>query len=64
LENQTGGLLFESLNATDLAAKIDRIISEKIAFEPNSLKEIAAKYDHNRVCEQAENHLKLTQNND
>ncbi len=64
LENQSGGLLFESLNATDLADKIDRIIDQKINYDPDILKEIVLKYDHNLVCEQVEKHLKLIRNND
>jgi D-inositol-3-phosphate glycosyltransferase len=59
LEDETGGRLFESMNAEDLAKKIDAICLEDTQFEVNSLVEMAQKYDHQLVCQAVEKSLGL-----
>ncbi|MCF8416981.1 MAG: glycosyltransferase family 4 protein [Crocinitomicaceae bacterium] len=51
------GVLFESLNATDLAAKMDEITLGKHAIDRKKLIQAAQLFDHNKVCEQVENAL-------
>jgi glycosyltransferase involved in cell wall biosynthesis len=57
------GVLFEPMNATDLALKIDQIIEEKISIDPLLLKEGVKLYDHNAVSEQLERTLGLMGHN-
>ena len=57
------GVLFEPMNATDLALKIDQIIEEKISIDIVSLKEEVKLYDHNTVCEEVEKALGLMGHN-
>jgi len=59
LQEDKGGLLFEPLNPKSLADQIDKIISEKIQFDSNSLKEMARTYDHRAVCTRVEKALNL-----
>jgi glycosyltransferase involved in cell wall biosynthesis len=51
------GVLFESLNATDLAAKMEEITLGKHAIDREKLIQAAQLFDHNKVCEQVENVL-------
>ena len=51
------GVLFESLNATDLAVKMDEITQGKHAIDCKNLIQAAQLFDHNKVCEQVENAL-------
>lgn len=64
LNQEKYGVLFEPMNATDLAQKIDKIIEEKISIDPNSLKEEVKIYGHNAVCEQVEKALGLPLRNE
>ena len=59
LEFDKGGLLFETLNADDLALKIDRICIEGIKPESSILLQIAKQYDHNIICAKVEEVLNL-----
>ena len=51
------GVLFESLNATDLAAKMEEITQGKHSIDREKLIQAAQLFDHNKVCEQVENAL-------
>ncbi len=55
-----GGVLFETLNSKDLAAKIDQICQEELQIPEKQLMEMAKKYDHHRVCEMVEKALQVT----
>jgi glycosyltransferase involved in cell wall biosynthesis len=59
LENETAGMLFESMNANSLASTIDRIMSDKISFSSEELRKKAQVYDKNKVCEALENAIGL-----
>ncbi len=59
LENEYGGRLFESMNSTDLARKIDNIVSNMNFPDSEKLKTIAKKFDHNLVCLTVEKALHL-----
>jgi len=54
LENEKGGMLFQSLDVNDLANKIDLIWERRETIEPFALKTMAKKYDHHIVCEMVE----------
>ncbi len=54
LENEKGGMLFQSLDVNDLANKIDLICERRETIEPFALKTMAKKYDHHIVCEMVE----------
>ena len=54
LQNEQGGMLFQSLDADDLAKKIDLICEKRTIFEPSALKTMAKQYDHHVVCEMVE----------
>jgi len=60
LENKRGGELFTSLDARDLALRIDSILDNQIEFDPNELKKMAVQYDHHAVCASVEQALGLT----
>lgn len=64
LEHEKGGLLFNSLDAEDLARKMDRICEDKLHIPSETLKEMARKYDHNEVCKQVEKSLGLNVDNE
>jgi len=53
------GVLFESLNAADLASKMNEIINGKHPIDPQNLIQTAQYYDHHKVCEQVEKALGL-----
>lgn len=55
LKNETGGYLFQTLNSSDLAQKMDAICEYRTPFDTDKLKKIAAQYDHHTVCEMVEN---------
>jgi len=59
LQHGKGGVLFETLNAQDLALKIDEICEQKHPFNSKSLRAMAQQYDHNSVCASVEHHLQL-----
>ena len=50
LDNETAGILFESMNADSLALKIDEIIDKNLQFEQSELMKKGEVYDHNRIC--------------
>ena len=60
MNNSEGGLLFESMNSDDLAAKIDEIVSTPPPYEPQKLKKLIAPFDHHSVCEKVEAVLGIT----
>ena len=64
LENEKGGILFNSLDAEDLARKIDQICDEGLKRSSETLKEMARTYDHNKVCELVEISLGLQSDNE
>lgn len=53
------GVLFEPLDAEDLANKIDLILNNSIQFAPQMLQKEAATYDHKKVCSRIEHALGL-----
>lgn len=53
------GVLFEPLDAEDLANKIDLILNNSIQFAPQMLQKEAATYDHKKVCSRVEHALGL-----
>lgn len=59
IQQDQGGVLFESMNADDLAIKIDFIIDSKVSFDEEKLKDLVQKFDHKLVCEAVEKVLKL-----
>jgi glycosyltransferase involved in cell wall biosynthesis len=59
LGNGNNGLLFESMNAMDLALKMEAIMSGDEKFNTQSLRQVVQQFDHNSVCEQVENVLGL-----
>ena len=59
LEQDKGGVLFETQNPRDLALKIDAICEQNISPNPKVLKEMAASYDHENVCEMVEEALNI-----
>lgn len=60
MNNSEVGLLFESMNSDDLAAKIDEIVSTPPPYEPQKLKKLIAPFDHHAVCEKVEAVLGIT----
>lgn len=50
VQEDKGGVLFETLNATSLAEKIDWICDHNVSKDPSVLREMAQQYDHNSVC--------------
>ncbi|MEJ6582599.1 MAG: glycosyltransferase family 4 protein [Crocinitomicaceae bacterium] len=54
LNNEKGGLLFETQNSNDLAKKIDLICEKQTEFDSSILKAMAQQYDHHSVCEMIE----------
>jgi len=59
LENETGGVLFETMNSDDLANKIDSIIDSGMKLDPDALKQMVKKYDHSNFCKQLEVALEI-----
>ena len=59
LSNERGGLLFETMNADDLAAKMDLICSGTYTIDSAVLREMTQQYDHNTVCASVEDCLHL-----
>lgn len=59
LENESAGILFETMDADSLATSIDRVINEKLSFYTEELKQKALVYDHNVVCEALEKAIEL-----
>lgn len=57
LEQDKGGMLFETLNAQSLAEKIDQICDHNISKDPKTLREMTQQYDHNTVCASVEKAL-------
>ncbi|MCE3295898.1 MAG: hypothetical protein K0R65_1612 [Crocinitomicaceae bacterium] len=60
LEHGKLGALFQTLDAADLAVKLDEIVSGKQAVSPGLLLEKARQYDHRLVCELVGKNLGLT----
>lgn len=61
LEQDRGGILFETMNAKSLAEKLDFICSEMAVKDAKSLRKMTQQYDHNSVCASIEDHLGLKQ---
>lgn len=59
LNGKKGGRLFETLDATDLANKIDEIVDNDIQPDIKTLIEMSRQYDHHKVCQLVEKHLNL-----
>lgn len=59
LQNETGGLLFKSLDSNDLAKKIDLICKKEKVYDKENLKMIAKKFDHQLVCSMVEKALSI-----
>ncbi len=59
LEQDRGGMLFETLNPKSLANKLDLICSGNIERDSRDLREMTQQYDHNTVCASVEEHLGL-----
>ena len=57
LEKGKLGILFEALDANDLAAKLEGIQGNRFAFDSRELRAAAQKYDHQQVCKQVEKAL-------
>lgn len=55
-----GGLLFESMNAKDLAQKIDEIFSTAVRYNPEELQQLVQHFDHHAVCASVEKALGIT----
>ncbi|MES2798706.1 MAG: glycosyltransferase family 4 protein [Bacteroidota bacterium] len=53
------GVLFEPLNSSDLALKIDEILDENHSISKESLLEEAKRFDHNLICSAVEKALNL-----
>ncbi|MDX2359154.1 MAG: glycosyltransferase family 4 protein [Crocinitomicaceae bacterium] len=62
LENEKGGKLFTSLDAQDLALKIDEILDKQESYDPIELKQMAQQYDHHSVCTAVEMALGISSN--
>ena len=54
------GNLFESMNAEDLALKIDAMLEKPLILHKDSLNKHLLKFDHLSVCEKLETILKMT----
>lgn len=54
-----GGLLFETQDSQSLADQIDSICTDNLTIPAEILREIAAYYSHDKVCEQVEKALGL-----
>lgn len=61
LEQNLGGLLFETLNPKSLAEKLDLICSGSINKDSQTLRQMTQQYDHNSVCASVEQYLGLRQ---
>ena len=59
LKVNEGGMLFNSMDAIDLANKIDLICGDKVTYSADKLKSMANHYDHQKVCEMIEKTLNL-----
>lgn len=59
LEHGRGGVLFETMNADDLAAKIDAICRGEYQIDSDTLRSMTQQYDHNSVCASVELHLQI-----
>lgn len=59
LEQDKGGVLFETFNSDDLASKIDKICTGEVSINKEKLIEMARQYDHHLICEKVEKVLKL-----
>ena len=60
LEDETLGILFESENIDDLAAKIDSVIDQKIIIHSELLREKSQQYDYTTTCQLIEQKLGLS----
>ena len=60
LSEEKGGMLFESMNADDLADKIDEILSKNQKFEPATLQQLVRHFDHHSVCGSVEKTLGIS----
>jgi glycosyltransferase involved in cell wall biosynthesis len=59
LEQDKGGILFDTMDPESLAEKIDFICDHNISKDPASLAEMTQQYDHNSVCASVEKALGL-----
>ena len=60
LEQDKGGILFETMNPDSLAEKIDFICDHNISKDHDTLLEMTQQYDHNSVCASVEKALGIT----
>jgi glycosyltransferase involved in cell wall biosynthesis len=60
LEQNRGGILFETMNAESLAIQLDSISNNRISLSSESLREMTQQYDHNSVCAAVEQYLGLS----
>ena len=54
-----GGILFESMNSTDLATKIDEIMESSPKRDPQKMRQLVEQNDHHEVCAKVEASLGL-----
>ncbi len=57
LEQDKGGMLFETMDEDSLAEKLDLICNENISKDSEVLREMTQQYDHNSVCAAVEKAL-------
>lgn len=53
------GVLFETLNSSDLASKMNEIIENQYQIDDLKLKEAVLQYDHRTICNKVEQNLAL-----
>ncbi|MFN5415760.1 MAG: glycosyltransferase family 4 protein [Flavobacteriia bacterium] len=59
IQENKNGILFESMNALDLAQKIDFIVEQKNKFNPKEIQEFAKQFDSNLFVSKLEHLLHL-----
>ncbi|MDG1331496.1 MAG: glycosyltransferase family 4 protein [Crocinitomicaceae bacterium] len=59
MNSSEGGILFESMNSDDLAAKIDEIMASTPKRNPEKLRALVGQNDHREVCAKVEAALGL-----
>lgn len=57
LKNETGGILFTSLDSADLTIKMDRICQNRKYVDKGKIKNLALQFDHHIVCSMVEKAL-------
>lgn len=54
LNNEQGGILFETMNSDDLARQLDRIFTHPSHFEEKTFDALVERFDHHSICEKVE----------